>query len=47
MKRGKKRYKAWCYGCDRAMVAGGKKCPVCGQRMPDKKDKTNKVVKNW
>lgn len=36
-KNGYKRYKAWCHGCDRRLVAGGKKCPVCGVRQVNKK----------
>jgi rRNA maturation endonuclease Nob1 len=28
-----KRYKAWCWGCDRALVDAGKKCPICFARM--------------
>ena len=27
-----KQGKYWCYGCDRAKVSKGQKCPVCGQR---------------
>lgn len=36
MKKGSKRYKAWCYSCDSELVAGGKKCSSCGKRMPNK-----------
>ena len=25
-----KRHAGWCMGCDRAFVADGAKCPVCG-----------------
>jgi len=27
-----KRNKFYCNSCDRAIVAGGKKCPICKQR---------------
>ena len=27
-----RRAKAWCPGCDRSLVAIGKKCLVCGKR---------------
>jgi len=27
-----KRVFGWCDGCDRVLVSGGKKCPVCGHR---------------
>lgn len=31
--------KYWCYGCDRAMVSKGQKCPVCGKRDLSKRQK--------
>jgi tRNA(Ile2) C34 agmatinyltransferase TiaS len=34
LKQGKKRYKDWCWGCDNAIIAAGKKCPICAYRMP-------------
>ena len=27
-----KKGRYWCYGCDRAKVRKGEKCPICGQR---------------
>lgn len=27
-----KKGRYWCYGCDRALVSSGQKCPVCGQK---------------
>jgi rRNA maturation endonuclease Nob1 len=34
-----KKGKYWCYGCDRALVSQGQKCPVCGQRSIGKHSK--------
>ena len=44
--------KYWCYGCDRALVNKGSKCPVCGQRDKSKHGKITgtddgRVVSNF
>ncbi len=36
-----KRTKYWCWGCDRCLVAPGQKCPECGHRPEQKRDKKN------
>ncbi len=45
MKGKYKRFMAWCPACDQALVAGGKKCPVCGHRMPAGKLKGEAAIR--
>lgn len=33
--------RAWCPGCDAALVGDGEKCPVCGTRLLSKRRKGN------
>ena len=43
MKGKYKRAKEWCGGCDRVLLAIGKRCPVCGYKMDTKQKKPNKA----
>ena len=40
-----RRFMCWCSNCDRALVAGGKKCPVCGMRIRASKINQKSVVR--
>jgi rRNA maturation endonuclease Nob1 len=44
MKQGYERFKTFCGGCDRAIVERGKKCHVCGKKMPKVKQNKKKAI---
>jgi len=43
MKRKPKRNSGWCDCCDAAIVGGGQKCPACGIRQIQKRNKKEKI----